>query len=233
MLGHHILFCLLLLGSVTSSDISNDLKHGMLQSKLNYISSSTQRSTLQSTTTLKSSTAPPKTTSKSTPKPTPKPPSSKPCNLTMFTYYGDGDTDTIGSFESNSTGISARWMATHRDWYCLELKANLSASSYMALGFSNGGMGPAPVVACSRDDPFKFPLYWNSADNSLPAYNSTADLQTTVNTTEGTTTCYIAISSRFSVFPNSSSPKPEQFDLNFNPYHLALASGPVKNGSLR
>ena len=232
MLGHHILFCLLLLGSVTSSDISNDLKHGMLQSKLNYISSSTQRSTLQSTTTLKSSTAPPKTTSKSTPKPTPNPPSSNPCNLTMF-LYDVGDTDTIGSFGSNSTGISARWVATHRDWYCLELKANLSASSYMALGFSNGGMGPAPVVACSRDDPFKFPLYWNSADNSLPAYNSTADLQTTVNTTEGTTTCYISISSTFSVFPNSSSPKPEQFDLNFTPYHLALASGPVKNGSLR
>merc|ERR1719295_142283 len=144
----------------------------------------------------------------------------------------------IGSFQPNSSEypnfhVSARWVATERDWYCLELRANLSASSYMALGFTNGGMGPAPVVACSADAPFKFPLYWNTAFNSAPAYNTSATLQTTVNTTGGTTTCYIAISSNFSVFPTSSSSKPEQFDLNFTPYRLAAASGPVKNGSLK
>ena len=95
------------------------------------------------------------------------------------------------------------------------------------------GMGPAPVVACSADDPFEFPLYWNTAWSSAPAYNSTANIQTTVSTKEGTTTCYIAISSNFNVFPKSSSSAPEQFDLNFTPYHLAAASGPVKNGTLK
>ena len=145
----------------------------------------------------------------------------------------------VGSFEPNSSGsenparVSARWVATERDWFCLELKANFSASSsYMALGFTKGGMGPAPVVACSANSPFKFPLYWNTAFDSHPAFNSSAELQTTVNTTGGTTTCYISISSNFSVFPNSSSSKPELFDLNFTPYHLAAASGPVVNGSL-
>ena len=147
----------------------------------------------------------------------------------MFTI---GDLE-IGSFKPDSSGVSARWVSTDQDWYCLELKANLSASSYMALGFSNGGMGPAPVVACSADAPFKFPLYWNTAYSSAPAYNSTVDIQTTVNTTGGTTTCYFAISSNFSVFPTSSSSKPEQFDLSFTPYHLAVASGPVENGSLK
>ena len=154
--------------------------------------------------------------------------SPNPCNPAMFLYDLP-----IGSFKPNSSGVSARWVATDRDWYCLELKANLSASSYMALGFSMGGMGPAPVVACSADDPFQFPLYWNTAWSSAPAYNSTADIQTTVNTTGGTTTCYIAISSNFYVFPKSSSSAPEQFDLNFTPYHLAAASGPVKNGTLK
>ena len=72
----------------------------------------------------------------------------------------------------------------------------------------------------------------NSADNSAPAFNSTAKVHTTVNTREGTTTCYLKISSNFSVFPNSSSPRPEQFDLNFTPFHLVVATGPVKNGSL-
>ena len=145
----------------------------------------------------------------------------------------------IGSFEPNSSGsenparVSARWTAIEQDWFCLELKANFSASSsYMALGFTKGGMGPAPVVACSADSPFKFPLYWNTAFDSHPAYNSSAELQTTVNTKGGTTTCYISIPSNFSVFPNSSSSKPELFDLNFTPYHLAAASGPVVNGSL-
>ena len=146
----------------------------------------------------------------------------------MFTYYIE-----IGSFEPHSSGVSARWVATERDWYCLELKANLSGPSYMAIGFTNGGMGPAPVVACSADPPHQFPLYWTTAYNSAPAHNSTANLQTTVNTAEGTTTCYIAISSNFSVFPKSSSAEPEQFDLNFTPYHLAAASGPVQNGSLK
>ena len=156
-------------------------------------------------------------------------------------FYGD----QIGSFEPDSSGsenpaqVSARWVATDRDWFCLELKANLSASSYMALGFSNRGgfsngvMGPAPVVACSADAPKEFPLYWTTAYNSAPAYNSTANLQTSVNTADGTTTCYIAISSNFSVFPTNSSSKPEQFDLNFTPYRLAAASGKVQNGSLK
>ena len=185
----------------------------------------------QSMQTVKSSTAKPtpKSTPTPKPKPMPKPSSSNPCNMTMFTYDIQ-----IGSFEPNSSGLSARWVATDRDWFCLELKANLSASSYMALGFVNGGgMGPAPVVACSADAPKEFPLYWNTAYSSAPAYNSSVNLQTTVNTTGGTTTCYIAISSNFYVFPKSSSSKPEQFDLNFTPYHLAAASGPVQNGSLK
>ena len=155
-------------------------------------------------------------------------------------FYGD----QIGSFEPDSSGsenpaqVSARWVATDRDWFCLELKANLSASSfYMALGFIKGGIDhggwtPAPVVACSAGSPFKFPLYWNTAFDSHPAFNSSAELQSTVNTTRGTTTCYISIPSNFSVFPNSSSSKPELFDLNFTPYHLAAASGLVVNGSL-
>ena len=148
----------------------------------------------------------------------------------MFTY----EDLEIGSFKPTSSGVSARWVATYKDWYCLELKANLSASSYMALGFTAmGGMGPGPVVACSADPPHMFPLYWNTAWSSAPAYNSTVDLQTTVNTTGGTTTCYISISSNFTVFPTSSSSEPEQFDLNFTPYHLAAATGPVKDGTLK
>ena len=164
--------------------------------------------------------------------PAPEPPSSNPCNATLFIGWGDPDQSFLYSFQSNATGTTARWVALERDWFCLELKGNLTASSYMALGFSQGGMGPAPVVACSPDSPKKFPLYWNSADNSAPAFNSTANVHTTVNTTEGTTTCYVAINSNFSVFPNSSSPRPEQFDLNFTPFHLVFATGPVKNGSL-
>ena len=208
---HHLLVGLLLLSGLASSSIMDS----------DLTSSSTQKSTIKSTTKVISPTPKP------TPKPSPKPASSNPCNMTMFTNYIE-----FGSFEPHSSGVSARWVATERDWYCLELKANLSASSYMALGFTNGGMGPAPVVACSADAPFKFPLYWNTAFNSAPTYNTSASLQTTVNTTGGTTTCYIAISSNFYVFPNSSSSKPEQFDLNFTPYHLAAASGPVTNGSL-
>ena len=164
--------------------------------------------------------------------PAPEPPSSNPCNATLMNIEFDPDQSFLYSFQSNATGTTARWVALEREWFCLELKGNLTASSYMALGFSQGGMGPAPVVACSPDSPKKFPLYWNSADNSAPAFNSTAKVHTTVNTREGTTTCYLKISSNFSVFPNSSSPRPEQFDLNFTPFHLVVATGSVKNGSL-
>ena len=195
---------------------------------LNQPTKELQSSSLISSTNKSTTETFPKTT------PAPEPPSSNLCNATLFGVPGWGDPDQsfLYSFESNATGTTARWMAYEREWFCLELKGNLTASSYMALGFSQGGMGPAPVVACSPDSPQKFPLYWNSADNSAPAFNSTANVQTTVNTTGGTTTCYVAINSNFSVFPNSSSTRPEQFDLNFTPFHLVVATGPVKNGSL-
>ena len=195
---------------------------------LNQPTKELQSSSLISSTNKSTTETFPKTT------PAPEPPSSNLCNATLFEIPGWGDPDQsfLYSFQSNATGTTARWKAYEREWFCLELKGNLTASSYMALGFSQGGMGPAPVVGCSPDSPKKFPLYWNSADNSTPAFNSTANVHTTVNATEGTTTCYVAINSNFSVFPNSSSPRPEQFDLNFTPFHLVVATGPVKNGSL-
>ena len=240
MAAPQFLLGLFFLGGVLSSfsildqNLNNAARHSMDLSQtdelldLNQPTKELQSSSLISSTNKSTRETFPKTT------PAPEPPSSNLCNATLFEIPGWGDPDHsfLYSFESNATGTTARWMAYEREWFCLELKGNLTASSYMALGFSQGGMGPAPVVGCSPDSPKKFPLYWNSADNSAPAFNSTANVHTTVNTTEGTTTCYVAINSNFSVFPNSSSPRPEQFDLNFTPFHLVVATGPVKNGSL-
>ena len=240
MAASQFLLGLFFLGGVLSSfsildqNLNNAERHSMDLPQtdelldLNQPTKELQSSSLISSTNKSTTETFPKTT------PAPEPPSSNLCNATLFGIPGWGDPDQsfLYSFESNATGTTARWMAYEREWFCLELKGNLTASSYMALGFSQGGMGPAPVVGCSPDFPKKFPLYWNSADNSAPAFNSTANVHTTVNTTEGTTTCYVAINSNFSVFPNSSSPRPEQFDLNFTPFHLVVATGPVKNGSL-
>ena len=95
------------------------------------------RSSLLMSSTNKSTTTLPKTTTAL------EPPSSSPCNGTLFLGIGDHDYPNLIDFKSNATGTSARWVTWERDWFCLELKGNLTGSSYMALGFSQGGMGPA------------------------------------------------------------------------------------------
>ena len=56
-------------------------------------------------------------------------------------------------------------------------------------------------------------------------------MDTSTHRADGTTTCYITISSMFTVVPDKSA-NPEVFDLNKNATYLATAAGSVSKGVL-
>ena len=130
--------------------------------------------------------------------------------------------------------MHVRWSGLNASTFCIELSANVSSSSsYLALGLiSNSTMGPGPVLACSADTPTAFPLYWNlESKSSTPVASSTVAMDTSTQRVDGTTTCYITISSLFTVVPDKAA-NPEVFDLNKNATYLATAAGSVSKGML-
>ena len=130
--------------------------------------------------------------------------------------------------------MHVRWSGLNASTFCIELSAKVSSSSsYLALGLiSSSTMGPGPVLACSADPPHSFPLYWNlESKSSSPVASSTVVMDTSTHRTDGTTTCYITISSMFTVVPDKSA-NPKVFDLNKNATYLATAAGSVSKGVL-
>merc|ERR1719209_434039 len=93
-------------------------------------------------------------------------------------------------------------------------------------------MGDGPVVACAQE--FKQPaIYFNNDYSSKSVFNH-SDFVLSYKVENGqneSLSCSFSMNSTFSVAKSNSSGE-QRFDLNTNPTYIALALGPVKNGTL-